>query len=179
MLSDSSVGIPPLGGGLAQFWDTGAFVVNGGHVWYCYASGTGISSKWVKLSSTLVTLAAPSRVFDSRVGQPNPSGSTQGVFTVGAAGRPINCAPAIPTGVPAATFLFNVTLANTVGAVGSVLVWANGATEPNAASVTWTGSGTVIANAVTSGCDGAQKVQVKCTTGSQTHVILDVVGYYL
>ena len=172
-LHDAGQTIPPSTGN----WTKGSLVVSNAQLWYCYVDGTAGASQWMRLSSPLVTLALPFRVYDSRPSQPNPSGSPQGVLTVGAPGRTINCLPAGIAG--ASAILFNVTLANTVGAVGSVLVWINGGSEPNAASVTWTGSGTVIANAVTSGCDSVQRVQVKCTTGAQTDIILDVVGYYL
>src|SRR6185369_2639478 len=96
VLTDSSVGIPPLGGSLTTFWDTGAFVVNGGHLWYCIASGIGTASQWVKLSSTLITLPTPARVYDSRAGQPNQSPNVQGVLTFtspppSAANRVIKC----------------------------------------------------------------------------------------
>ena len=160
-------------------WTKGSFVVNGSAVWFCYLGGAGSNSKWVKLSSTLVTLVLPFRIYDSRVGQGNPSGAPQGVLVQGAGPRVINCAPAIPTGVPARTFLFNVTLANTVGAVGSVIVWANGQVQPNSASITWTGNGVVVGNAVTSACDPSLNIQIECTTGASTHVIIDTIGYYL
>jgi len=161
---------------LGQFWMDMA-----GVLWQCVAPGT--PGTWVRQSS-LVTLAAPFRVYDSRVGQPNPSTSTQGVLAFGGGARTINCTPTPnPTGatLPAGTsaVLFNVTLANTVGAVGSVVVWANGASEPMTASITWTGSSVVVGNAVTSACDVSQDVQIKCTTGSSTNVILDVIGFYV
>ena len=66
-----------------------------------------------------------------------------------------------------------------VGNVGSVLVWANGATEPTTSSINWSAGQATIANAVTSACNATQQVQIKCTTGTSTNVILDVIGYYL
>ena len=167
--------IPPATGDFLA----GQLAMTGSSLWLCFQNGTGPASKWVKLSSTLVTLAAPLRVYDSRMGQPNPSGSTQGVLAFGGGARVINCQPAVPAGVPAATFLFNLALANMVGSVGSVLVWAKGATEPNASSVNWSAGQVTVTNAVTSACNASQQVQVKCTTGTSTHVILDVIGYYL
>jgi len=175
MDEETLIPMPPTTG----TWQKGSFVVNGSAVWFCYFGGAGSASKWVKLSSTLVTLTLPFRIYDSRVGQGNPSGAVQGVLVQGAGPRVINCAPAIPTGVPARTFLFNVTLANTVGAVGSVIVWANGQVQPNSASITWTGNGVVVGNAVTSACDGSLNIQIECTTGVSTHVIIDTIGYYL
>ena len=176
VLFDSSQVIPPTTG----TWTAGSFVVTGNHAWYCYVTGNGSASKWMRLSSPFVPFPAPFRIYDSRTGQPNPSGSTQAVLAFGGGARTINCSPtvpALPTGTTA--ILFNVTLASTSGPVGSVVVWAAGASEPTATSITWTGSNSVIANAVTSACDGSQDVQIKCTTGTSTHVVLDVVGYYL
>jgi len=176
VLFDSSQVIPPTTGS----WTAGSFVVTAGHVWYCYGDGTGSVSKWMRLSSPFVPLPAPFRIYDSRMGQANPSGSLQGVLAFGGGARPINCSPTVPA-LPVGTtaILFNVTLANTVGGVGSVVVWANGVSEPATASITWTGNGVVVGNAVTSACDTSQDVQIKCTTGTSTHVILDVLGYYL
>ena len=143
----------------------------------------GVPGKWIR-QSPLVPLSAPFRIYDSRVGQGNPSGSTQGTLNFGGGARTINCTPTpniIGATLPVSTsaLAFNVTLANTVGGVGSVVVWAAGASEPTTASITWTGSGVVVGNAVTSACDASQDVQIKCTTGSSTHVILDVIGFYV
>jgi len=160
----------------------GEFVLDqNGALFQCVVAGS--PGKWAR-QAPLVPLAAPFRIYDSRMGQGNPSGSTQGTLNLGAGARPINCTPTpniAGANLPATTsaLLFNVTLANTVGGVGSVVVWANGATEPTTASITWTGNGVVVGNAVTSACDASQDVQIKTTTGSSTHVILDVIGFYV
>jgi len=179
LLPTSNIGPPSLG-----THELGRFVVDqNGTLFQCVVAGLDTAAKWVA-QSTLVTLASPFRIYDSRVGQPNPSGSAQGVLAFGGGARPITCGlTPNPTGpnLPSTTsaILFNVTLANTVGGVGSVVVWAQGAPEPPTASITWTGSNVVVGNAVTSGCDTAQRVQIKCTTGVSTHVILDVIGFYV
>ena len=147
--------------------------------WYCYVTGTGAASSWTRLSApSLNLLSAPFRVYDSRAGQPNPSGSPKGGLVLGNAPRAINCAPAVPA--PASAILFNLTITETVGA-GSLLVWAAGQTEPLASSINWTARDQVVANSVTSGCDDSQAVQVVVSSGvagSSTQFVLDVIGYY-
>jgi len=179
-LSPTSQVGPPTGGthALGQF-----YVDQNGVLFQCVVAGVGTAAKWARQAS-LVTLDSPFRIYDSRVGQSNPSGSTQGTLNFGAGPRTINCQPTpnfAGVNLPPTTsaLLFNVTLANTVGGVGSVVVWANGASEPTTASITWTGSGVVVGNAVTSACDTSRVVHNKTTTGSSTHVILDVIGFYV
>jgi hypothetical protein len=167
---------PPLG-----FWDAGALCCDSaGVLWYHPVSGS-VPADWVSLSGgALKTLPAPFRVYDSRTGQPNPSGSPQGTLAFGAPARTINCSPAVPTG---STILFNLTATGTAGpSAGALLVWAVGAMQPVASSINWSSAGLTVANSVTSACDPAtQDVQVRCvaSTGSSTDFILDVVGYYL
>ena len=140
LLGSSSITMPPT----SNDWEGGSLLGRQQH----RRSGTATTpaaepaSKWVKLISVLQMLAAPFRVYDSRVGQTNPSGSPQGKLAFGAAARTINCTPALPALNPATTILFNLTVVNTVGASsGALLVWSAGVTQPTASSINWKGAG--------------------------------------
>jgi hypothetical protein len=174
LLDPAGASGPPATGAhaLGQFWMDSL-----GVLWQCMVAGT--PGTWVRQAS-LVPLAAPFRVYDSRTGQPNPSGSPQGTLAFGAAARTIDCSPAVPTGT--STILFNLTVTGTAGShAGALLVWAAGVSQPLSSSINWSGPGTTLANAVTSACDTSRHVQVRCvaSAGSSTHFLLDVIGYYL
>ncbi|MGH7291369.1 MAG: hypothetical protein ACREJT_09170, partial [Myxococcota bacterium] len=163
---------PPTGGAhtLGDF-----FLDQQGALFQCTVAGT--PGGWVR-QSPLVLLASPFRVYDSRAGQANPSGSPQGALALGVE-RTINCSPALPVGVTLATgLLMNVTLANTVGAKGAVTVYSAAVAAPSTSSVNWAGAGVSVANAVTSACDSSHDIKVKCVSGTSTQFIVDVVGYY-
>jgi hypothetical protein len=171
-LQPASVSGPPTGNShaLGQFWLDSA-----GVLWQCVVAGN--PAQWVR-QSPLVLLASPFRVYDSRAGQPNPSGSPQGALALGVE-RTINCTPALPAGITVATgLLMNVTLANTVGAKGAVTVYSAAVAAPSTSSVNWAGAGVSVANAVTSACDASQDIKVKCVSGTSTQFIVDVIGYY-
>src|SRR6185295_19771179 len=116
--------------------------------------------------------------YDSRTGNPNPSGSPQGALAFGVE-RTINCTPALPVGVTDASgLLMNVTLTSTVGAKGAVTVYSAAVSVPSTSSVNWAFSNTTVANAVTSACDSSEDIKVKCVSGTSTQLIVDVIGYY-
>jgi hypothetical protein len=144
-------------------------------LWQCVV--TGSPAKWVR-QAPLVLLASPFRVYDSRTGNPNPSGSPQGALALGVE-RTINCTPALPAGITVATgLLMNVTLTSTVGAKGAVTVYSAAVSTPSTSSVNWAAVNTTVANAVTSACDASQDIKVKCVSGTSTQFIVDVIGYY-
>jgi hypothetical protein len=177
VLSDTSAPIPPLGGGLTSFWDTGAFVVNGGHVWYCLASGVGNASQWVKLSSTLVLLPAPVRVYDSRPGA-NPTGVGPKTQLAVGEDRQLNMT-VNSSGVPvtASAVLLNLAVTGT-GPSGFLGVFKDGIAYPNNANINWSFPSQNLSNAVTSAVANSGKLRVHCG-GSPTDVVIDVIGYYL
>ena len=168
-------GMPPTSGG----YDSGSLAVANKHLWYCYEDGAGSNSLWTRISSpSLNLLPAPFRVYDSRPGQPNPSGAPKGAIAFGDPPRTVSCQSAVSA--QASGILFNLTVAETISA-GALLVWAAGQTEPLASSINWTDSQQVIANSVTSTCDPSQAVQVSVSagiTGASTHFVLDVIGFY-
>jgi hypothetical protein len=163
---------PPSGGAhtVGQFW-----VDSAGVLWQCVVTGT--PGTWVR-QAPFVPLATPSRVYDSRVGQPNPSGSPQGPLAFGDPARTINCSPQVPAG--ASAILFNVTVTDTAGKFGALVVFSAASPDPSTNSVVWTSPKSTASSSAASACDGSQDVKVKCVAspGCSTEFILDVTGYY-
>jgi hypothetical protein len=160
-----------------DLWDQGSFVVSLGHVWYCYAGGVGTESSWVKLSSTLITLPAPVRVYDSRPGA-NPAGI--GPKTQLAVGEDRQLDMTVnSSGVPAtaSTVLLNLAVTGT-GPSGFLGLFKDGISYPNNANINWSFPGQNLSNAVTSAVANAGKLRVHCG-GSPTDIVIDVIGYYL
>jgi hypothetical protein len=189
----SSVGPPTSGSHIAGeiYQDVHATL------WYCIAGSTGPSDPgtWTNLSAgkRFFPLPAPSRVFDSRFGQPNnPSnGNTQGSLTFtnpppSAASRTIDCRWDYSTGgaidlniASAKALLINLTVVPVSG-VGALAVYATGASQPNSSSINWSPGAVVLANGTTTACNNSQHVDVAivATAGASTDFIIDVVGYY-
>ena len=153
--------------------------------------GTRWTSSWVRLSSSFVPLATPTRVYDSRLGQPNMgAGNVQGSLTFtspppGAAARTINCAQDASTGstvVPsnATALLINLTVVPVSG-IGAPAVFATATSQPHSSSINWSSGVTVLANGTTSACNTTQHVNVAivATAGASTDFIIDVIGYYV
>jgi hypothetical protein len=162
-----------------------------GTLFFC--TTTGNPATWVNLStgSNLVTLGTPSRVYDSRPGQPNGgTGNVQGSLTFtaappSAASRTIDCAHDSTTGttvVPstAKALLINLTVVPVSG-VGALAVYATGASQPNSSSINWSPGAAALANGTTSACNATQHVDVAivAATGASTNLIIDVIGYYV
>jgi hypothetical protein len=169
----SQVGPPTAGAHtLGQF-----YVDQDGVLFQCVEAAT--PGTWVR-QSPLVILGSPFRVYDSRVGQANPSGSPQGKLAFGAT-RTINCTPALPAGITnASALLTNLTVTGTVGNSGALTMFSAAVAVPSTSSINWTTAGTNLANAVTSACDSSQDVKVKCVAkvGCSTDFIIDVIGIY-
>jgi hypothetical protein len=170
----SNVGtVPPTSGS----WSAGSFLVSGGHVWYCYESGTGSDSKWARLSSSFVPLAAGSRIYDSRPGQP-PSYGDQGSMSKGDE-RVLDVTVTGEVPDTASAVLLNATVVGVAGGCYLVL-YKDGESAPDTANVNYA-SGAVVGNNATVGL-AAGKLRALIDGGpdhNEAHVILDVLGYYL
>jgi hypothetical protein len=152
--------IPPSSGS----WQTGDVVQKGGHLYYCYSTGNGnTTSKWDKLSGSLVILPAPHRAYDSRSSSPLAPGAT----------RSVSLTSAIPAG--ASAVLINLTAANTKGS-GFLAVYATGASYSGTSNINFVAN-VNIANNATSAVSAAGAITVLCGP-SQTDFIIDVVGYF-
>jgi hypothetical protein len=171
--------------GLAPTARPGAFVKGSvvgdanGDVWLCIVAGT--PGTWRKIggpatSGALHVLPEPLRSYDSRSGAKLAAGSTTTVpLANGKNGLNVSVA-AVPAGATAA--LVNVTLTGTVGGFGFLQAYSAALAAPPATSVmNWSSANDSVANEMTIAVDSAPAI--KLTVGANdTHIIVDVVGYY-
>lgn len=148
----------------------GSVFVDAFNVMWFYNGGA-----WVRLSSPLVTLPAPVRVYDSRAGA-NPAGVGPKTPLIVGQSRELDMKVNSST-VPAnaQSVLLNVAVTGTVGS-GYLGVYKSGIAYPGNASINWSASAQNISNAVTSAVNGGF-LRVFCGL-APTDVVVDVVGYY-
>jgi hypothetical protein len=154
---------------------------DGSGTWVCVASGE--PGVWRKLagSSTAGALhpITPQRVYDSRAAEgPLGSGASRtvsvadGVSDTGTVITP----DLVPAGATAVAL--NVTVTQTVGA-GYLTVWPAGPTMPLSSAINWFGDGQNLANGLTMAISDERTLQVHCSAGASTQLVIDVGGYYL
>lgn len=157
-----------------------------GDVWVCVAGGT--PGTWRKIAG-LATGGAfhaitPSRVYDSRSAQPSgnvgllTNGTSRIVrladqrdLTTGA----IVVADRVPEGATAVTA--NVTVTDTQGA-GFLAINPGGDDTIYAAAINWSGSGQILNNGLNLTLNNAREVTIVCGGGGNTHVVVDITGYF-
>jgi len=129
------------------------------------------------LSNPLVFVpVTPCRVVDTR----NAVGAFGGPIFSGGQTRsyavPSSSCTGIPTGISALSLNFSVTQTLQAGG-GFLTAWQTGGSQPTVASLTWFGANQTLsaASIVPTGSGGSISVFV----GSQTHVIIDVNGYFI
>ncbi|MFZ4811317.1 MAG: hypothetical protein ACOYL9_08250 [Ilumatobacteraceae bacterium] len=153
------------------------------NLWFAVPNGSAV--RWVKLagqqtSGSLVTFPAPARILDTRpTGNRIPSGVTVTVSLKTTAG---GADSGLPVGARAA--LVNLTVADTVGKGHHSAYSADVTTPTEHSSVNWDASGQERANlaVVTLGSASASTERaIKLTSGGggSTHLIIDLLGYYL
>jgi hypothetical protein len=143
-------------------------------------------------SDLTFTPIAPCRVVDTRPG-PDGAGARTGLllnnatrnfdleddaYAAGQGGGFFPC-PGLPTDSPAA-WSINITVVNTFAAAGGLKVWGFSSPEPNASVINWpAGTSAAIANSmIVVGCDlCADDITVRAF-GDNTHIIIDVMGYF-
>ena len=146
-----------------------------GALWYCAASGAPGTWREVAGPTTagsLHLLASTTRVYDSRPDK-QPLTVVKGQLSNGE-DRTISCATWLPvrtTGV-----LVNVTVTETSPA--GWLAAYPGPTWPGNSSINWAAENTTIANGATVLLASDRSFEVKCSAGSYTHVVVDLIGYY-
>ncbi|HUP72920.1 MAG TPA: CHRD domain-containing protein [Acidimicrobiales bacterium] len=114
-------------------------------------------------------LDTPVRAYDSR-----PAASTDGKLVAGTP-RVVNLAPAVPAGARGA--LVTVTVTQTVG-VGFVTAYSGAlTTAPLTSTVNWRATDSDVATTTTVAVSDS-KINVRAGD-NVTHVIVDVIGYYL
>jgi len=167
---DTGATVPPASG----TWVAGDVVGSPSGLWFCYAGGVGPASRWSKVSSALVTLPVPVRVYDSRRGLV-PVAVGPKIPLVAATARTVDCkgnSSGVPSG--ASSVLLNVVVTNTAGN-GFLAVYKNGVAYPNTSNLNWA-AGQSIAVTTVSSTDTQSRVAVWAS--STTDVIVDVIGFY-
>ena len=154
--------IVPLGtGGTVQLYNSSGTDIIADVVGY-FTNASAASS-----DAGLFVPLTPGRLADTRSGAIASAGSETTLTPAGRAG--------LPTSDMSAIFL-NVTATGTTGA-GYLQVFPTGrGTRGASSSVNYTGAGQTVATAAVAGLGNAGKLSVY--TPTQTHVILDVAGYF-
>jgi len=178
--SESSATVPTTG-------YAGQFRVYGGNLYFCVSANLlGGEAKWRRLTGPTAAgsfhAISPVRVYDSRQSWATPNGvmAANTSITVSVANAYDNAGAVtnnvVPTGATAIAYNATVT-----GATGPnyLAVTPGDATSFTASAINF-GAGVDVANASVVKLDSSRQIKVFCgdQTGS-THVIIDVVGYYL
>jgi hypothetical protein len=131
------------------------------------------------LSGPLVFVpVTPCRVVDTR----NATGAFGGpIFNAGETRSytiPSSSCSGILTGISAVSL--NITVTQT-GAGGFLTAWPFGASQPNVANLTWFGVSQTLTSAsiVPTASGGSISVFLGMPSGTQTHVIIDINGYFI
>lgn len=168
--------------------EVGEMIVDStGDLWLCTAAGT--PGTWRKLAGAMTAGAyhaiAPSRVYDSRLGEPAGNVGIMGNNT----NRTVSVADSrnletgavvtagiVPAGATAVSA--NIAVDGTVGS-GFLTINPGGDTEIRAAAINWSETGQILNNGLNLTLNATREVTVICGGGGQTHVVIDITGYYL
>ncbi len=179
-------GLSPIGGRAGSYYQGHIVEDTNGDLWLCVADGA--PGTWRKLggpatAGQLHVLAQSVRVYDSRPGNPPLSGTKTPI--TGAADRTVGTkngvaggvtVPAVADGAIAA--MVNLTIVNT-SASGFLGLYKTGVAWPGNSNINWGATGTVLANMAIVALDSLGRFNVKCSGGSSTDFLVDVIGYYL
>lgn len=144
-----------------------------GNLWHCTSSFPSPGGTWKKVSGPSTAgsfhfLFSPVRAYDSRPSQGGPgplsAGETRTVSTAGGGGVSTDA-----TGV-----VLNFTIV-TPSAAGFAVVWAANLSQPTVSSINYA-AGDIVGNNVLSRVDDSRQVNVFSL--AETHVVMDVVGYF-
>lgn len=151
-----------------------------GDLWACAVAGT--PGTWRKLAGpatagSLHMLATPTRVYDSRPGNP-PAIGLKTPLANGAT-RVIDT-KANSSGVPAhsTAVLANFTVVNT-SANGFLAAYKTGISFPGTSTINWYLPGTIVANTTVVAVDASQQLTCLVPANSSTDFFVDIIGYYL
>jgi hypothetical protein len=166
-LTDNSQTMPPTTGS----WTSGSFVHSGGTLWFCVDGGTGTDSKWVRLTSVFVPLAAPQRIYYSATSPPGTKITHGEERTISALtdGH-------VPAGASAVSM--NLAVIATTGTSGFLAVFPADQAYPGHSNLNWFGANQILANSAVTSVDGAGDFKVRCGTNGNTHFVVDILGYY-
>jgi hypothetical protein len=153
-----------------------------GDVWVCVESGA--PGTWRKLagpaSAGSFHAVEPSRVYDSRwLPDGRHTGGGRDIYAFASrnlAAGDVENAQLIPQGARALNF--TITATSTIGN-GYAAVTRRGAPAFKASCLNWSGSGQSIANTTVCEINPTQQPSLKVWNVGSTHIIIDVLGYYL
>jgi hypothetical protein len=157
---------------------------NGG-LYFCRVAGS--PGTWATLAgatpAAVLHLVTPTRVYDSRVGQPAPgrldTGATRTISI--ADGRSVSDgAVTVPNLVPpgATAIAYNFTIANTL-ASGFLTLNPGGNTLVTSSAINWSAAGQILTTGSVVAINASRQVTVIAGGPGSTDFLLDVVGYYL
>jgi len=151
-----------------------------GTLWVCVEDGT--PGTWRKVAGhntagALHLLAAPHRVYDSRPGGVPTAVGPKTPLPAGNVARTLDLKVA-SSGVPAGALgaLVTVLLVNATTGAGNFTIWANDQPKPTANTLVWGGDAGRFTTLAMTNLDSQARVKVDASL--QTHLVLDVVGYY-
>jgi len=126
---------------------------------------------------------APKRVFDSRAASGGATklakGGTKLVSVANQVPEQGGAANVVPAG--ARSIAYNVTITGTETSFGYLTIAPGGGDTGGPSTINWDHADATIANGTQVGLDANRQITILCegSTGAKTHVIVDVVGYYL
>ena len=167
-------------GGAAPITLTNAHVVGElyedetGTLWICVTAGTPGSWRELAGSNSAGAFHAitPRRVYDSRPNSKLTYGTDREISVATATDGTANVVPVLATAVA-----LTVTVAETEGTGGWVAVRPQGTTYAGTSSINWFGPNQTLATTVISGL-GGDRLLTLLGGAANTHVVVDVTGYY-
>jgi hypothetical protein len=187
LMDSSSAGVPPNDNGYA-----GQFRVNGSDLFYCVHTGDSDVNPAVWRQLTGLEVAGsyhpttPTRVYDSRIGSPAAGKVVKGTPRTVSVKDAINLTTGAVTTAdflpPGATAIHaNITITSTE-AGGNILFNPGGDTTAGSSLLNWGSVATTAFNAATLKLNDTRQLTAVVegtTTKTKTHVIIDILGYYL
>ncbi len=164
----------------------GQFKVTNGDLWFCVNDSTAANShNWRKIAGVGVAggyhALTPARVLDTHFAGGSMTSGTNRTVSVANSINVSSGALATANFVPAAASAIhaNVTLVTNAGR-GYVAANPGGVTAVTASTVNFTTGGQVVGNGITLTLNALRQLTLVCNgTGADTHVIIDVFGYYI
>lgn len=153
-------------------------MTSAGELWFCVTSGT--PGVWRRLSGPTTAgsfhvLPTPVRVYDSRPGTTPNVGNKSALPADGIRTLDLKAnSSGVPAGATAA--LVTVLLVNAATGAGNFTVWRGSTPKPQANTLVWGGNAGRFTTSAVTAVDANAFVQIHASR--QTHVVIDVVGYY-
>jgi hypothetical protein len=185
LMDSSAAGVPPTDNGYA-----GQFRVNGGDLFYCVHTSDETPAVWRQLTGLEVAGSyhptAPTRVYDSRIGSPAAGKVVTGTprtisvkDSINLTSGAVTTADFLPPGATAVHA--NITVTGTEVA-GHILFNPGGDTTVGSSLLNWGAATTTVANAATLKLNDNRQLTALVegsTSMTKTHVIIDILGYYI